>query len=157
MCYITAHKCNIKIHFLFILEKFYLELIRIVELIFLFILFIGCAFVTFGTRQCAQNAIKSMHHSQTMEVSLLQNTSFVAIILFVYTKKLENWWKLLFSLSLLLLPASVVCARLLGKVRSKQIFKKSFEEKKNSETTLYFWKSILSVLLTIWDWQLLYG
>ncbi|CAL1546117.1 unnamed protein product [Lymnaea stagnalis] len=27
----------------------------------------GCAFVTFGTRQCAQNAIKSMHHSQTME------------------------------------------------------------------------------------------
>ncbi|XP_059154063.1 CUGBP Elav-like family member 2 isoform X5 [Physella acuta] len=27
----------------------------------------GCAFVTFGTRQNAQNAIKSMHHSQTME------------------------------------------------------------------------------------------
>ncbi|XP_055890042.1 CUGBP Elav-like family member 2 isoform X6 [Biomphalaria glabrata] len=27
----------------------------------------GCAFVTFATRQCAQNAIKSMHHSQTME------------------------------------------------------------------------------------------
>ncbi|RUS87579.1 hypothetical protein EGW08_004685 [Elysia chlorotica] len=27
----------------------------------------GCAFVTFGTRQCASNAIKSMHHSQTME------------------------------------------------------------------------------------------
>lgn len=27
----------------------------------------GCAFVTFGSRQCAQNAIKSMHHSQTME------------------------------------------------------------------------------------------
>merc|ERR1719398_407665 len=27
----------------------------------------GCAFVTFGTRACAQNAIKSMHHSQTME------------------------------------------------------------------------------------------
>ena len=30
----------------------------------------GCAFVTFQTRACAQNAIKSMHHSQTMEVSL---------------------------------------------------------------------------------------
>jgi CUG-BP- and ETR3-like factor len=27
----------------------------------------GCAFVTFSSRQCAQNAIKSMHHSQTME------------------------------------------------------------------------------------------
>jgi len=27
----------------------------------------GCAFVTLGTKICAQNAIKSMHHSQTME------------------------------------------------------------------------------------------
>uniref|UniRef100_A0A914W1W7 RRM domain-containing protein n=1 Tax=Plectus sambesii TaxID=2011161 RepID=A0A914W1W7_9BILA len=27
----------------------------------------GCAFVTFATRTCAQNAIKHMHHSQTME------------------------------------------------------------------------------------------
>ncbi|CAG5130303.1 unnamed protein product [Candidula unifasciata] len=27
----------------------------------------GCAFVTFASRQNAQNAIKSMHHSQTME------------------------------------------------------------------------------------------
>ncbi|XP_025099829.1 CUGBP Elav-like family member 2 isoform X3 [Pomacea canaliculata] len=27
----------------------------------------GCAFVTFANRQCAMNAIKSMHHSQTME------------------------------------------------------------------------------------------
>lgn len=27
----------------------------------------GCAFVTYASRQCAQNAIKSMHHSQTME------------------------------------------------------------------------------------------
>ncbi|XP_063873172.1 CUGBP Elav-like family member 2 isoform X1 [Scylla paramamosain] len=27
----------------------------------------GCAFVTFSTRQCAINAIKKMHHSQTME------------------------------------------------------------------------------------------
>merc|ERR1719410_1197023 len=27
----------------------------------------GCAFVTFSTRQCAINAIKAMHHSQTME------------------------------------------------------------------------------------------
>ncbi len=32
--------------------------------------FVGCAFVTYANRQCAQNAIKSMHHSQTMEVSL---------------------------------------------------------------------------------------
>ncbi|XP_042886362.1 CUGBP Elav-like family member 2 isoform X11 [Penaeus japonicus] len=28
----------------------------------------GCAFVTFSSRQCAINAIKKMHHSQTMEV-----------------------------------------------------------------------------------------
>uniref|UniRef100_A0A1I7XTP1 RRM domain-containing protein n=1 Tax=Heterorhabditis bacteriophora TaxID=37862 RepID=A0A1I7XTP1_HETBA len=27
----------------------------------------GCAFVTFSTRSCAMNAIKEMHHSQTME------------------------------------------------------------------------------------------
>ncbi|KAK2151681.1 hypothetical protein LSH36_355g04005 [Paralvinella palmiformis] len=27
----------------------------------------GCAFVTYTSKQCAQNAIKSMHHSQTME------------------------------------------------------------------------------------------
>lgn len=27
----------------------------------------GCAFVTFSTRQCAINAIKAMHHCQTME------------------------------------------------------------------------------------------
>ncbi len=30
--------------------------------------FKGCAFVTFQKRQCALNAIKSMHQSQTMEV-----------------------------------------------------------------------------------------
>ena len=29
---------------------------------------IGCAFITFQKRQCAVNAIKSMHQSQTMEV-----------------------------------------------------------------------------------------
>ncbi len=33
-----------------------------------FILYSGCAFVTFQKRQCALNAIKSMHQSQTMEV-----------------------------------------------------------------------------------------
>lgn len=31
--------------------------------------YLGCAFVTFQKRQCALNAIKSMHQSQTMEVS----------------------------------------------------------------------------------------
>jgi CUG-BP- and ETR3-like factor len=30
--------------------------------------FLGCAFITFQKRQCAVNAIKSMHQSQTMEV-----------------------------------------------------------------------------------------
>ena len=34
---------------------------------FSFFFFSGCAFVTFSTRQCAINAIKAMHHSQTME------------------------------------------------------------------------------------------
>ena len=37
---------------------------------YLYLFFIklsGCAFVTFSTRQCAINAIKAMHHSQTME------------------------------------------------------------------------------------------
>lgn len=29
---------------------------------------LGCAFITFQKRQCAVNAIKSMHQSQTMEV-----------------------------------------------------------------------------------------
>jgi hypothetical protein len=29
----------------------------------------GCAFVTYTSKQCAINAIKAMHHSQTMEVS----------------------------------------------------------------------------------------
>lgn len=31
---------------------------------------VGCAFVTYANRQCAQNAIKAMHHSQTMEVNI---------------------------------------------------------------------------------------
>ena len=33
-----------------------------------FLYFSGCAFVTYLNRQSAQNAIKSLHHSQTMEV-----------------------------------------------------------------------------------------
>lgn len=36
-----------------------------------FLLRLGCAFVTFVNRQCAQNAIKAMHHSQTMEVGII--------------------------------------------------------------------------------------
>jgi RNA recognition motif-containing protein len=32
--------------------------------------FLGCAFITFQKRQCAVNAIKSMHQSQTMDVSI---------------------------------------------------------------------------------------
>ncbi len=32
----------------------------------------GCAFITFQKRQCAVNAIKSMHQSQTMEVRKIQ-------------------------------------------------------------------------------------
>jgi hypothetical protein len=35
----------------------------------------GCAFVTYTSKQCAINAIKAMHHSQTMEVSNPQHKS----------------------------------------------------------------------------------
>jgi hypothetical protein len=38
--------------------------------------FLGCAFVTFQKRQCALNAIKSMHQSQTMEVGDLFGEAF---------------------------------------------------------------------------------
>lgn len=37
--------------------------------VFLICVLTGCAFVTFTSKQCAINAIKAMHHSQTMEVS----------------------------------------------------------------------------------------
>jgi len=37
----------------------------------IFFYFAGCAFVTYTSKQCAINAIKNMHHSQTMEVRLL--------------------------------------------------------------------------------------
>jgi len=30
---------------------------------------VGCAFVTYASKQCAQNAIRGMHQSQTMEAS----------------------------------------------------------------------------------------
>jgi RNA recognition motif-containing protein len=40
---------------------------------------IGCAFVTYLKRQSAINAIKSMHHSQTMDVLM----NFNAIIAFI--------------------------------------------------------------------------
>lgn len=33
----------------------------------------ACAFVTFASKQYAINAIKSLHHSQTMEVSIIVN------------------------------------------------------------------------------------
>lgn len=32
----------------------------------------GCAFVTYANRQSALNAIKNMHHSQTMEVRTIR-------------------------------------------------------------------------------------
>lgn len=33
----------------------------------------ACAFVTFASKQYAINAIKALHHSQTMEVSIIRN------------------------------------------------------------------------------------
>lgn len=52
-------------------------------------LMLGCAFITFQKRQCAVNAIKSMHQSQTMEVGLsidiLGRSACVILGLFVAT------------------------------------------------------------------------
>lgn len=42
----------------------------------LVVFFIGCAFITFQKRQCAVNAIKSMHQSQTMEVEEVHRRNF---------------------------------------------------------------------------------
>ncbi|KAF8791004.1 CUGBP Elav-like family member 2 like protein [Argiope bruennichi] len=46
----------------------------------------GCAFVTYSSRQCAINAIKSMNHSQTMENSL----PFISIKDFQHSLKHNN-------------------------------------------------------------------
>ncbi|XP_047496381.1 CUGBP Elav-like family member 2 isoform X13 [Penaeus vannamei] len=48
----------------------------------------GCAFVTFSSRQCAINAIKKMHHSQTMEVRPAGNgCSSPLVVKFADTQK----------------------------------------------------------------------
>ncbi|XP_076045915.1 bruno 1 isoform X4 [Oratosquilla oratoria] len=44
----------------------------------------GCAFVTFSSRQCAINAIKKMHHSQTMEA---RGCSSPLVVKFADTQK----------------------------------------------------------------------
>jgi len=41
---------------------------------------LGCAFVTLSSRQCAQNAIRSLHHSRTLEVS----AELVLFVCFLY-------------------------------------------------------------------------
>ena len=46
-------------------------------------LVLGCAFVTFQKRQCALNAIKSMHQSQTMEVREIYRFLVVLFCVFV--------------------------------------------------------------------------
>ncbi|XP_034254172.1 CUGBP Elav-like family member 1 isoform X10 [Thrips palmi] len=45
----------------------------------------GCAFVTYTSKQCAVNAIKAMHHSQTMEVS--EGCSSPLVVKFADTQK----------------------------------------------------------------------
>ena len=45
-----------------------------------FLCFEGCAFVTLGSRQCAQNAIRSLHHSRTLEVSCFCQLSFQVVL-----------------------------------------------------------------------------
>ncbi len=42
---------------------------------------VGCAFVTFASRACAQAAIKQMHHSTTMEVRLIVSLSLLSLLL----------------------------------------------------------------------------
>ena len=44
----------------------------------------GCAFVTYANKQCAQNAIRSMHQSQTMEVSDAQSLCTPAVRWYTY-------------------------------------------------------------------------
>ncbi|XP_065341305.1 CUGBP Elav-like family member 1 isoform X15 [Cloeon dipterum] len=49
----------------------------------------GCAFVTYTSKQCAINAIKAMHHSQTMELDSLisQGCSSPLVVKFADTQK----------------------------------------------------------------------
>ncbi|ELU11974.1 hypothetical protein CAPTEDRAFT_144233 [Capitella teleta] len=49
----------------------------------------GCAFVTYASKQCAQNAIKGMHHSQTME-----GCRFPLVVRFADTQKEKEMKKL---------------------------------------------------------------
>lgn len=50
----------------------------------------GCAFVTFSTRAMAQNAIKAMHQSQTMEVRYSPPLFHSAVDLHVFTLGCQN-------------------------------------------------------------------
>ena len=72
----------------------------------LFSLFSGCAFITFSSRQSAQNCIKNMHHSQTMEVSLRnkkkhkfkttcfwQNWTFRNSFNTIFTQRVAVYWR----------------------------------------------------------------
>lgn len=52
----------------FIFTFSFLHTYYLVSIYLLLVLSVGCAFVTFASRACALNAIKAMHHSQTMEV-----------------------------------------------------------------------------------------
>lgn len=55
--------------FVLSLKIFYFFIVSIDRFVCPFVCLSGCAFVTFTARQMAQSAIKSMHQSQTMEVS----------------------------------------------------------------------------------------
>ena len=80
-----------------------------------FLKFAGCAFVTFSTRQCAINAIKAMHHSQTME-----GCSSPLVVKFADTQKEKeqkkvlqlqnNLWSLSTTPALAATPAAVTPA-----------------------------------------------
>ena len=52
--------------------------VRILIIFYYFLSFAGCAFVTYANKQCALNAVKSMHHSQTMEVRILMHVMAIS-------------------------------------------------------------------------------
>lgn len=51
----------------------------------------ACAFVTFASKQYAINAIKALHHSQTMEVSGIETQLFPANLTLAATKRLLSF------------------------------------------------------------------
>jgi len=67
----------------------------------------GCAFVTLSSRQCAQNAIRSLHHSRTLEVSCATCVVWLLLCCWQYDIACYNWQWSLFSVPLCTVLCSV--------------------------------------------------